>query len=114
MAPNTSMVPLLMLGAHLTGDFILQTGYMAAHKLTDWRVRAWHVTAYTSPFALVLLAAPLPWPRYGILLASIWVTHFITDSRRWVSDDHWAPRPILVDQSIHIMSLGLLGLAVGL
>lgn len=114
MTASTSMVPLLLLGAHLTGDFILQTSYMAANKMASWRVRAWHVTAYTSPFVLVLLVTPLSWPRYGILLASIWVTHFITDSRRWVSDDNWAPRPILVDQAIHIMSLGLLGLAVGL
>ena len=113
-AGTTTMMPLLLLGAHLVGDFVTQTRRMAAQKLTDWRVRASHVTAYTAGFAVVLLLAPLNWAPYAGLLAAIWVTHFITDSRRWSPRDPWPPKQIMVDQTIHVLTLALLGVAFGL
>lgn len=89
-----------ILAAHMIGDYILQTNWIAARKLEDWRVRTLHVTLYCLPF-FVLTG---DW-RF---LVGVWLTHFITDSRRWASGKHWAPKPILVDQTIHIASLAIL------
>jgi hypothetical protein len=111
---ESSMLPLLMLGAHLVGDFVTQTDHMAAHKLTNWRVRAVHVTTYTVGFALVLLLTRVSWTHYGVGVGLIWITHYITDSRRWVTSVNWPPKEIMVDQAIHVMSLGVIGILMGL
>lgn len=108
------MTGLMLIAAHMVGDYITQNDWMAAHKLTDWRVRALHVTAYTLGFAPVAWWAGLAvWPAVAFL-ALVWVTHFITDSRRWASGEKWPPKPILVDQAIHLTTLAVLGAAFGL
>ena len=97
-----------LIAAHMVGDYVLQTEGQAATKLHDWRARAAHVTTYCLPFVLVAwiyTAALLPTLTFVALL---WVTHFITDSRRWASSERWAPLPILVDQTIHLATLAAL------
>lgn len=109
------MIALALIAAHMVGDYIVQTGWMAAHKLTDWRVRMVHVTAYTLCFApVIFLMTDLDQRQASWMLSLIWVTHFITDSRRWASDKQWCAKPIMVDQTIHLVTLAMLGAAFGL
>ncbi len=108
------MLGLLFLAAHLVGDYITQNQWMAAHKLNDWKVRAVHVTVYTLGFVPVVLITGLSIGHVGALLGLIWLTHFITDCRRWASGEKWPPKPILVDQAIHVTTLAILGIAFGI
>lgn len=102
-----------LIAAHMVGDYITQTPRMAAHKLTDARVRAEHVTAYTLGFVPVTLASRAPIGKQAAFLGLCWLTHFATDSRRWASGEEWPPKPILVDQSIHLATLAVLGRLLG-
>ncbi len=110
----TTALPILFVAAHMIGDYITQTNFMAAHKLTNWRIRAEHVSIYTIGFAPVLWLAGLDAHAALLFLVMLWITHFITDSRRWASGAQWPPKPILVDQSIHLATIGVLVAAFGL
>jgi hypothetical protein len=107
-------IGLLLASAHMVGDFVTQNEWMAANKLCDWRARLVHVAVYTAGFVPVVLLTPLTWEHRGIFLALLFVTHFVTDGRRWASGDKWPPKPILVDQSIHVATLGALAMLFGL
>lgn len=103
------MIPgIELIAAHAAGDFIFQTQWMAANKLKDARARAVHVAAYTACFLPSLLASGLGGQSILLAMALIAIPHFILDSRRWASPDPWPPRPILVDQSLHLIHLALL------
>lgn len=78
------MLGLYLLAAHMVGDFLFQSRWQAAEKLTDRRSRARHVFSYTLAFApLALLSAPLG--RAGAFLGLLFVLHYATDSRRFRS-----------------------------
>ena len=102
------MYGLDLIAAHMVGDYLLQTDAMARGKRHNWRIRALHVSLYVVPFLLLLLTYPIRPDRMAEFLALLWVTHFVTDSRQWASGVHWPPKPILVDQSIHLATLALL------
>jgi hypothetical protein len=110
------MNALLILGAHMIGDFVLQTDHMALYKPTSLRVRTVHVACYCIPFVLLTAwwcfgVPPMAHARLvrgGMFLLAVAVTHWLTDSRQWASGEKWPPKPILVDQSIHIATLGIL------
>ena len=104
-------VALPILAAHMVGDYVTQNDWMAANKLRSWKVRAVHVTVYTLGFIPVVLMAAMSPKGSAAFLALIWVTHFITDCRRWAKGDKWPPKPILVDQTIHIATLAVLAYA---
>lgn len=108
------MIALALLAAHMVGDYILQTGWMAANKLNHWWPRFIHVCLYTLCFWPVLMATELDGWHTAQFLGLVWVTHFITDSRRWASDKQWCAKPIMVDQTIHITTLAVLGYSFGL
>ncbi len=38
----------------------------------------------------------------------LWLTYFVTDSRCWANAEKWPPKPILVDQAIHITTLAVI------
>ncbi len=100
---------LAMLAAHAVGDFLLQTEYMVEHKLEDPGVRARHVTVYTAAFVPVAFLFRADARRAALFLALVWITHFVTDSRRWAAGDEWPVLPVVVDQAIHLVTLVLLG-----
>lgn len=102
-----------LLAAHLCGDYVLQTDEQATQKLHSASVRAAHVTTYHAPFLVAGLVTRVNTKRLATFLALSWVTHFVTDSRRWVSGEEWPPKPILVDQAIHIATLTVLNRVVG-
>lgn len=109
------MNSLLLLAGHMLGDYILQTDHMATFKLKSAWVRAYHVSVYCLCFLPLMPLAGLTDPgRLLLFLILLWATHFATDCRRWASADKWPPKPILIDQSIHIVTLALMGRAFGL
>lgn len=97
-----------LIAAHMVGDYITQTPHMAANKLNDARVRAKHVSAYTAGFVPAALASRVSWWRKGLFVALVWLTHFITDSKRWIENDEWPPGTILADQALHAVQLAIL------
>lgn len=103
------MLGLWLLSLHMLGDYILQTDGMAANKLQSARVRTLHVLVYTCPFAPLACLYSTTLARAGLFTALVFITHWVTDSRRWASDKVWPPKPILIDQSLHLLSLALLG-----
>lgn len=60
--------------AHLVGDYLLQTTYMAEQKIRSWPVAMLHAIVYTLPFTFITLS---PWA-----LAVICFTHALIDRYR--------------------------------
>ena len=91
--------------AHLIGDFIIQTDWMAKNKKHSSFAALVHVLAYLLPFIFTGLA----W--WQMLL--IGVTHFAQDRssfvawwmRVWkkVPDENWGIIPLSVDQVFHLL-----------
>lgn len=95
-----------ILALHMLGDYILQSDWMATNKLTDWRVRAVHVSVYGGPF---LVWGRLLYGDNGVLFGVlVMVTHFVIDSYRFAQGNPWPPKSMMVDQSLHIISLAVL------
>lgn len=131
------MIALWLIAAHMAGDYLLQTRWQAARKLDEPWVRLRHVTTYTAAFVpVVLLAHGASWLAWGrvVFLVALFVLHFATDSRRFHSTlgdavvwrlgpsqrterragfplgpSPWTPLPILIDQSLHLVQLAVLG-----
>jgi hypothetical protein len=101
------VIAMYLLAAHMSGDYLFQSAWMAANKLTNAWIRAVHVLVYTGcflPIALIYLGL------HGLLfLYLLAVFHFITDSHRWRTSNPWPAMPILQDQSLHILQIAILG-----
>lgn len=102
-----------LLACHLIGDYILQTDDMAKKKLTDARVRAHHVTRYCLPFLAAGILTRVNPARLGVFLALVWITHYVTDSKRWIPNEDWPPGTIINDQALHITQLAALNRLAG-
>jgi hypothetical protein len=77
----------LLLVAHLIGDFLFQTKWMADNKASRWIPLLTHVTVYT------FVIAVFGWMSGGLSywgLALIYVGHIILDRRTFV--DFWVRR----------------------
>lgn len=101
---------LLLLSAHLIGDFVFQTDLMAENKMGDLKTRTVHVIVYSVPFIIVVL-----WYfslGTTIIFVSLNATiHWIIDTRRW---DIYLPwdgpdwYSLMVDQTLHITTIAIL------
>ena len=60
--------------AHLVGDYLLQTSYMAEHKVRSWPVAILHAFVYSIPFVFLTQSATA--------LAVIFSTHAVIDRYR--------------------------------
>ena len=100
------MIVLDVLALHMLGDYILQNEWMAQHKLSDFRVRFVHVAVYGASFML--------WRWYffgelgGRFSLAVMATHFVIDSYRFAENHPYPPKSILIDQSLHIITLAIL------
>lgn len=99
---------LLLLAAHLLGDFPLQPRWMAREKVDDHGVRFVHVVIHTIlVFVLLTLggvAPEIPSMFYGAYAAS----HFAIDTRRWVEPrDDFPTWHYVVDQIMHVTAIAL-------
>lgn len=85
---------------------------MAANKLTDWRVRAYHVGVYSLPFIVVALAyLPFSW-AVGFVGVNALV-HFAIDTRRWAEPkEGFESYPIVIDQTMHVTTIAVLAAVV--
>lgn len=124
------MLSIWLIALHMLGDYILQTPTMAAFKLKDWKVRTIHVGCYTIPFAWfsavwlqfhtpVAAEYLAPYFTHGVssnytcwalFTIGVFTMHWVTDCRRWASPIPWAPKPIMVDQTLHLLQLAAAGL----
>jgi Protein of unknown function (DUF3307) len=119
------MLSIWLIALHMLGDYILQTNWMAANKFKSAGVRTIHVLCYTAPlaaFAYIWLKfnhLPETTNVFGILkyhgikrwlafVYGVFVLHWITDCRRWASDKPWCAKPIMVDQTLHMLQLAAL------
>lgn len=111
----------LVLAGHFVGDWIVQTDYQAAAKVTSWWANQQHVLGYH--LAMGVLVAPVWHDRWALAaLAVSWVSHSFIDRRwpvRWLMR-HTGSGPfsettfgvIAVDQALHLTFLCLLTAAV--
>lgn len=111
-----------LLLAHLAGDWLLQTEWQAVNKVHSWRALLTHIAIYHVIVLGVLVA------RFGFrdvyvyaVVVILAITHAVMDRQRFVewwmrtmrhsvnrSSERWLM--IVVDQSIHIILLGLAAL----
>lgn len=154
------MIVLWLLGAHMVGDFVLQSRVHALLKLQDPAQRTAHVMWYVLAFVPVVLVADWgTWPNMAGFLGGLYILHWLTDSRRfhsnvgdliawrlslwhdpvgakkvwleyvteraesgtlraidvddamvrWPPPNPWAPLPLMIDQTLHVLQLALLG-----
>jgi hypothetical protein len=99
-------VSLALLAAHMAGDYLFQTDWMAREKFTNHEALFLHSLVYALCFVpLCALGLNMAAPAF------ILVTHLVIDSRRWASGKAWPAKPILVDQSLHLIVLALVEVA---
>ena len=98
-----------LLAAHLFGDYVFQTDEMARLKLQDPEIRARHVTRYVLCFVPAILASRTGFWRSGAFIVSLWLAHYLTDSKRWLPNDDWPPGTIINDQALHALQLAVIG-----
>jgi hypothetical protein len=106
---DSRLLSLWLIALHMLGDYLLQTDWMAANKLKSAWARTVHVFVYTLGFIPLGLVYTTTLPRAAGFVLLVYVTHWITDCRRWASDKAWPPKPILFDQAIHLLTLAVLG-----
>lgn len=70
----TAATALGVLLAHLVGDYLLQSHWMAQHKTSRWWPAVAHALTYTLPYLLVT--------RSPVALATIATTHAVIDRYR--------------------------------
>ena len=109
------MRSLVLLAAHVAGDFPLQSDRMVAEKFTSPIVRAGHVSTYSLPF--IAATTILGWTRRTrlVFLAGNWLTHYAIDTRRWAEPrEGFEARPLWFDQAYHVIALALLAFSADL
>lgn len=83
------MITADQIAAHLVGDYILQSNWMATEKTKKSIAAAVHAVSYTIPFALIT------YNIYALMVISI--THFVIDRFRlaryvvWLKNGPWHP-----------------------
>ena len=90
------MLSIWLIALHMLGDYVLQTPYMAANKFKSAAVRSVHVLLYSLPLGLFagvwVRLHGLPVWHSAAFFVGLYVTHWITDMRRWCSDDPLSPQ----------------------
>ena len=104
-----------LLLAHLVGDYLFQTSWMAMNKAHKWDALIVHSLVYTGAIALVSYATfgLFSWPAYVV----IFVSHLILDRRTFVvwwvrtvmrTNETTVPwLTIMVDQIFHLLVLAM-------
>ncbi len=97
-----------LLAAHMVGDYILQTNEEAMKKTMDVSKLLDHCFKYTLAFLPFVVTTNTSHHRKVAFLYAVFVTHILTDQKRWASGEEWPPKPILVDQALHAVQLAIL------
>lgn len=105
----------VLLIAHLIGDYLLQTNWMAVNKPKNWLALTLHSGVYT----LVIWLASLSYSHSlsWLALLVIFLMHMVLDQRQFVSwwlvnimrvsRDREAGLSMVVDQTFHLIVLAM-------
>lgn len=101
--------------AHLIGDYLFQTNWMAANKTKDWRALLVHSVVYTAILSIVAYLTFGGLSIWGIMI--LLITHIILDQRSftiwWVetimktNSKQFGWLVIMVDQTFHIITIAV-------
>lgn len=97
--------------AHLVGDYLFQTSWMAMNKAKHWGALLVHSAVYT---LVLYIAANLIWAKQPLTLSAIaliFISHVVLDRRTfvawWVRRIMTAPESswlsIIADQTFHLL-----------
>ncbi len=106
-----------LIAAHLAGDFLLQTAWMAENKRRSSLACAAHVLAYGIPFYCLAMGGVVPWDGVAAVLAQHWVQDRFGVHLMWMrlmnqtQKKDWPVGPLCVDQAMHVAFLALVALA---
>ena len=97
---------LVLLSAHLVGDFYLQTPTLANKKEKEYSGILNHSLTYAILFMVLFLIIETPWWLLAVAAGS----HWIIDSVKWLLRNKPLSKPTLfvVDQILHLLTLLLL------
>lgn len=120
-------LPLLLLalgfGAHVVGDFVLQTEAIVRGKQSSDRVLLWHIAQHVLALGALLAAGwgvlralvrpipAIPSPfELGMMLGGVAVSHWAIDKTKILIDRRrgGSTTSYVVDQMAHVVALGLL------
>lgn len=120
---------LFLLAGHMLGDWVVQTDWQAANKMTSWRANQAHVYTYH----LTLLTA-LAYPLWGRVTPAVtvrllaafalsWALHSFIDRRwpvRWLVRVTGSPAfaettlgILAADQALHVATLAVMAAVIG-
>lgn len=104
-----------LLVAHLMGDYLFQTNWMATYKTTKWSALIVHSLVYTACLTIVAFLTFGALPLWAV--AVIFFTHVFFDKRTftvwWVenvmgsSSKQFGWLVIMVDQVFHIITFAI-------
>jgi len=105
---HNGLLFLVLLSAHLLGDFYLQTNCLAAKKEKNYTGLLLHALIYTVCVGIVFLVVEVPWQL--LLIAS--GSHWLIDSVKWLLRKTKLPKAglFIIDQALHGITLGLLAM----
>ena len=106
----------LLLAGHFVGDWIAQTDWQAANKMTNWRANQLHILTYHLTLGVFVLPVWRTWGTVALFAVS-WVTHGFLDRRwpvKWLLA-HTGSKPfsetplgiLAADQALHIAILAV-------
>lgn len=100
---------LLLLAAHLLGDFPLQPTSIAKNKIDDPIPRFVHVMIHTALVSVFLTFGGITPQPFILFYVAYGSAHFAIDSRRWGTKREDFPAwQFILDQVLHVTSLAIL------
>ena len=109
---------MLILAAHLAGDFLLQSGWMAYNKKLNIIALLLHTSIYTLLQAVAIIAISYHYPpiidSIWWILGSIFISHAVIDKIEFCQNDEWDQKCFWVDQSWHAVTLAIIYWFAGL
>lgn len=111
---STAMWVVYLMFLHWMADFVMQSDEMAQKKAVEWEWLFAHCSVYYVVFAIGTLN-----PVYGVVLGLIhYPVDFITSRKNrdlWSrGETHWFFVNVGFDQFIHLLTIVLLGVKMGL
>lgn len=107
----------LLIGAHITGDFLLQNHWMQAKSKSSF-VCSVHVFCYAIPFLELAVLGLISLTLVAVILCQHWLQDRFSLHLKWMKTfrqsppDKWPSGPLCIDQAFHIGFLWLLCLIV--
>lgn len=106
----------ILLVAHLVGDYLFQTEWMAKNKANHWGALLVHCSVYTAIITLfAFLFIPEGISIWGVVI--VFVTHVLLDRQKFVTfwyrhimqvkDDRSGWLKIIIDQTFHLIVLAV-------